>query len=198
MAINFPTTGLTPNVTTYYYNGRTWVWTGTTWDSVGTVQGTQGAQGLQGYGYQQAQGLQGPQGPQGPQGIQGVQSPQGIQGVQGLQGITGFPPSASVTTQSGTSYTFASGDTGNFVGFTNSSSAITATLPVSVFSAGQVINIQQQNTQPVTTVGASNVTLTSTGQTTNSPVKRQQYSSATIICLVGGSTPTFTVIGDIV
>jgi len=178
------------------------------------IQGTQGIQGLQGQqglqgtqgiqspqGIQGTQGLQGPQGLQGIQGIQGLQSPQGVQGLQGpqgIQGITGLPPSASISYVPGVTYTFASTDAGNFVLFSYSSSAITATLPASVFSAGQVINIQQQNIQPVTIVGATNVTITSTGQTTNSPVTRQQYSSATIVCITGGATPTFTVIGDIV
>ena len=54
MAISFPTTGLTPNVTTYTYSGRTWLWTGTVWQSVGTVTGAQGLQGVQG-----VQGIQG-------------------------------------------------------------------------------------------------------------------------------------------
>ena len=45
MAISFPTTGLTPNVTTYTFSSRTWIWTGTVWQSVGTVTGAQGTQG---------------------------------------------------------------------------------------------------------------------------------------------------------
>jgi hypothetical protein len=48
MPIDFPTTGLTPDVTTYTYSGRTWIWTGTVWQSVGTAQGVQGVQGVQG------------------------------------------------------------------------------------------------------------------------------------------------------
>ena len=48
MAISFPTTGLTPNVTTYTYSGHTWLWTGTVWQSVGTTTGAQGVQGVQG------------------------------------------------------------------------------------------------------------------------------------------------------
>jgi hypothetical protein len=52
MPANFPTTGLTPNVTTYTYSGRTWLWTGTAWKSQGTIQGIIGATG--------AQGIQGP------------------------------------------------------------------------------------------------------------------------------------------
>lgn len=57
MPFNFPTTGLVANVTTYSYSGRTWIWNGSAWNSVGTVQGTQGTTGAQGI-----QGLQGTQG----------------------------------------------------------------------------------------------------------------------------------------
>ena len=60
MPISFPTTGLTPNVTTYTYDGLTWIWTGAVWQSVGTAQGVQGAQGTTG-----TQGVQGTQGTQG-------------------------------------------------------------------------------------------------------------------------------------
>ena len=45
MAIAFPTTGLTAGVTLYSYSGRTWLWTGTVWQSVGTVSGATGATG---------------------------------------------------------------------------------------------------------------------------------------------------------
>ena len=38
----------------YTFSGRTWIWTGSVWQSVGTAQGLTGAQGIQGI-----QGLQG-------------------------------------------------------------------------------------------------------------------------------------------
>jgi hypothetical protein len=69
MPITFPTTGLTPNVTTYTYSGLTWLWTGSVWQSVGSVS------------------VQGTQGIQGPQGTQSVQGTQGIQGLTGTAGI---------------------------------------------------------------------------------------------------------------
>ena len=76
MPINFPTTELTPNVTTYTYNGLTWIWTGSVWQSVGSVsvQGTQGTQGIQG-AQSTIQGIQGLQGSAGTSGIGGANSP---------------------------------------------------------------------------------------------------------------------------
>jgi len=81
MPINFPTSGLVANVTTYSFNGLTWIWTGYVWQSVGSVavQGTQGAQG-----------------------IQGAQSTiQGIQGIQGLTGTAGVGSATSPMTLTG-------------------------------------------------------------------------------------------------
>lgn len=46
MPINFPTTGLVPNVTTYSYAGKSWKWNGSVWESIGSVQGIAGAQGF--------------------------------------------------------------------------------------------------------------------------------------------------------
>jgi hypothetical protein len=93
MAISFPSTGLVPNVTTYTYSNKTWLWTGAAWKAVLTYpsQGIQGSQGFQ--GIQGPQGLQGTFGLQGTQGIsvQGSQGPQGIQGAVGIQGpLTGI------------------------------------------------------------------------------------------------------------
>jgi hypothetical protein len=73
MALSFPTVGLTPDVTTYTYQGHTWIWTGVVWNSVGTVQGTQGAQGTTGV-----------------QGTTGLQGSTGAQGTTGAQGATGL------------------------------------------------------------------------------------------------------------
>ena len=92
MPINFPTTGLTPGVTTYSQSGLTWVWTGSVWQSVGSasVQGSQGVQGIQGFnGIQGVPGEAGGTGPEGPQGLTGGF---GIQGIQGVQGTFGTSP----------------------------------------------------------------------------------------------------------
>lgn len=81
MPISFPTTGLTPGVTTYTYSGLTWLWTGDVWQSVGTVQGVNGAQGTD--------------------GIQGLQGTQGIQGSTPL--LSGVTPAAVGTASPGIS-----------------------------------------------------------------------------------------------
>ena len=77
-------------------NGIGWRWNGSTWNSVGAIQGPQGVQGIQGAqgdsGVQGIQGLTGPQGvagPVGPQGIQGIAGPTGPQGAQGPAGVNG-------------------------------------------------------------------------------------------------------------
>jgi hypothetical protein len=36
MPLNFPTTGLTANITTYTFSGNTWIWNGYAWDTVVT------------------------------------------------------------------------------------------------------------------------------------------------------------------
>ena len=90
MAISFPTTGLTAGVTLYSYSGRTWLWTGTVWQSVGTVSGSQGTTGST-----------------GPQGATG-QSIQGATG-QSIQGTAGSAATVAVgTTTTGAAATSAS------------------------------------------------------------------------------------------
>ena len=120
---------------------------------------------------------------------------QGTQGTQGLQGTIG-QSSLTINAQTGTSYTLATGDVGNLVTASNAS-AITVTIPPSIFTVGQIINIQQIGAGQVTFSQGSGVTITSTGATASAPKLRVQYSAATVICTVGGATPSFTIIGDI-
>jgi len=87
MPLNFPSTGLTANQTTYSFSGNTWIWNGYAWDSVST--GGTGATGPQG-----ATGIQGPTGATGPQGATGIQGPTGATGPVGdyvstFNGLTG-------------------------------------------------------------------------------------------------------------
>jgi hypothetical protein len=62
----------------YLVQGDLYVWNGTSWEDVGTIQGPQGTQGtsgpqgltgIQGFGFAQAQGTTGLQGTTGAQGI---------------------------------------------------------------------------------------------------------------------------------
>jgi hypothetical protein len=103
----------------------------------------------------------------------------------------------ALNAQTGTSYTLVLADASSKWVTLSNASAITLTLPPSVFSVGDQINIQQIGAGQVTLAQGASVTITSTGATASAPKLRAQYSSATIICLVGGSTPTFTVVGDI-
>ena len=79
----------------------------------------------------------------------------------------------------------------------NLGSALNLTLPPSVFSANDQINIAQYGAGQVTFVAGSGVTIISGGATSASPKLRAQYSVATAICTVGGATPTFLIVGDI-
>ena len=96
--------------------------------------------------------------------------------------------------QTGTTYTLVLADASSKWVTLSNASAITLTVPPSVFSAGDSINIQQIGAGQVTLSQGSGVTITSTGATSTAPKLRAQYSSATIICTASN---TFTVVGDI-
>jgi len=187
------------------------------------LQGTQGTQGLQGtqgvqghYGVQGTQGIQGTQGTQGIQGTQGMQGTQGSQGIQGIQGLQGGgfnqlqglqgPQGIQGSLGSGllvgiqgvgtTTYTLQASDTNKLVTLNNSSS-ITVTLPPSVFNQYDQIHVQQIGTGQTTFSAGSGVTITSPAAVVAAPKLRAQYSGASVICTVGGATPSFTVLGDI-
>ena len=157
------------------------------------AQGTTGTQGAIG-----TQGLQGVTGAQGQVGQQGVTGTQGLTGTQGIQGTIGNAGGgiAGFNAQTGTTYTLVAGDVNKLVTASNTG-GITVTIPISVFSANDVINVQQINTGQVTFAAASGATVTSNGATPAAPKLRTQYSACSIICSVGGATPSFTVIGDI-
>jgi hypothetical protein len=95
--------------------------------------------------------------------------------------------------QTGTSYSLVASDQDKLVTLSNAA-AITLTVPLSVFSAGQLINIQQIGAGQVTLAAAVGVTITSTGATSAAPKLRAQFSAATIVCTAAN---TFTVVGDI-
>jgi hypothetical protein len=95
--------------------------------------------------------------------------------------------------QSGTSYTLVGGDLGKWVTSSNGS-AVTITVPPSVFVAGNTINVQQTGAGQVTFSQGSGVTITSTGATASAPKLRAQYSACTIICVASNQ---FTIVGDL-
>ena len=105
----------------------------------------------------------------------------------------GAAPALTFNAPTGTSYTLQASDAGALVTLSNSG-AITLTVPPSVFTAGQVIDIQQIAAGQVTLAAGSGVTITSTGATAAAPKTRVQYSGASIVCTASN---TFTVFGDI-
>ena len=97
--------------------------------------------------------------------------------------------------ETGTTYTLVAGNLNQLVTL-NNASPITLTVPPSVFSAGDVINIAQIGAGQVTLAQGAGVTISSTGSGTggNAPKLRAKFSAASIICTASN---TFLVVGDI-
>ena len=116
-------------------------------------------------------------------------------------GLTGGAASGAVNlslllnfnAQTGTTYTLVAGDLNKLVTSSNAS-AVVITVPPSVFSAGQQINVQSIGVGLTSFAQGSGVTITSTGATATAPILRARYSAATIICTASN---VFTIIGDL-
>jgi hypothetical protein len=127
--------------------------------------------------------------------VVGPTGPTGPTGTTGSTGSTGPAGGgiAAINAQTGTTYTLVAGDLNDLVTLSNAG-AITLTVPPSVFSANDVINIAQIGAGQVTFAQGAGVTITSTGATATAPKLRVQYSSASVICTASN---TFLVVGDI-
>jgi hypothetical protein len=99
----------------------------------------------------------------------------------------------SFNAQTGTTYTLVASDSAKLV-TTSNASAVTVTVPPSVFTTGNQINVQSIGVGLTTFAAGAGVTITSTGATAAAPILRARYSACTIICT--GSN-TFTIIGDL-
>jgi uncharacterized protein YndB with AHSA1/START domain len=114
--------------------------------------------------------------------------------------ITGVTAGTTVATtlgfnaQTGTTYTLVLADAANKLVTLNNAAAITVTIPPSIFSAGQQVNLQSIGAGLTTFAAGAGVTITSTGASAAAPILRAQYSGATVICV---ASDTFTVIGDL-
>lgn len=103
----------------------------------------------------------------------------------------------AIDPKTGTTYTFVLSDANNELITANNASAQTYTIPLNssvAFPIGCQINVIQIGAGQVTFVGASGVTVASTGATSASPKLRAQYSSATLVKV---GTDSWYVIGDI-
>lgn len=104
-----------------------------------------------------------------------------------------LPKLLTFNAQTGTTYTLVAGDADKLV-TTSNASAITVTIPPSVYSAGQQINVQSIGVGLTSFAAGAGVTITSTGAAPTAPILRTRYSACTIICTASN---TFTVIGDL-
>jgi hypothetical protein len=100
----------------------------------------------------------------------------------------------ALNAQTGTTYTLVAADASYKLVTASNAAAITITVPPSVFTAGDVINLQQIGAGQVTFAQGAGVTITSTGATATAPKLRAQYSACSVICTASN---TFTVIGDL-
>jgi hypothetical protein len=103
------------------------------------------------------------------------------------------PKLLTFNAQTGTTYTLQASDALALVTASNGS-PITVTVPPSVFSAGQQINLQQIGLGQVTFAAGSGVTITSAGASVAAPKITKQYGAATIICTASN---VFTIIGGL-
>lgn len=116
-------------------------------------------------------------------------------------GLTGGAASGAVdlslllnfNAQTGTTYTLVATDLNKLV-TTSNASAVTVTVPPSVFSAGQQINVQSIGVGLTSFAQGAGVTITSTGATATAPILRARYSACTIICTASN---VFTIVGDL-
>jgi hypothetical protein len=102
--------------------------------------------------------------------------------------------SLSFNAQTGTTYTLVIGDAAGKLVTSSNASAVTITVPPSVFSAGQVINVQSIGVGLTSFAQGAGVTITSTGATSSAPTLRARYSACSIICTASN---VFTIIGDL-
>ena len=119
----------------------------------------------------------------------------GLAATQTLTNKTLTAPKVNLSfnAQTGTTYTLVAADSGKLV-TTSNASAITVTIPPSVFAAGEQINVQSIGAGLTTFAQGAGVTITSNGATSAAPVLRAQNSACTIVCTASN---TFTVIGDL-
>lgn len=96
--------------------------------------------------------------------------------------------------QTGTTYTLVSADADNKLVTTSNASAVTVTVPPSVFTVGQQINVASIGVGLTSFAQGAGVTITSTGATATAPILRARYSAATVICTASN---TFLIVGDL-
>jgi hypothetical protein len=117
-----------------------------------------------------------------------------LTGTQTLTNKTLTTPVVTIAFNAQTAaYTLVASDASKLVTVSDTVSR-TVTIPPSVFSAGQIINVQRIGSGAVPFAAGVGVTITSTGATSAAPTLRAQFSAASIICTASN---VFTILGDI-
>jgi ATP-dependent protease HslVU (ClpYQ) peptidase subunit len=109
-------------------------------------------------------------------------------------GTTSASAALVLNAQTGTTYTLVAADAENKLVTTSNASAVTVTVPPSVFTVGQQINVASIGVGLTSFAQGAGVTITSTGATAAAPILRAQYSAGTVICT---ATDTFLIVGDL-
>ena len=100
----------------------------------------------------------------------------------------------TLNAQTGTTYSLVIADATYKLVTCSNATAITVTVPPSLFAIGDTINVQQIGAGQVTFAQGAGVTITSTGATSTAPNLRAQFSACTVICTASN---TFTIVGDL-
>jgi hypothetical protein len=182
-------------------DGNGYVWSGTTWNSTGPIQGPQGVTGPTGpqgnIGDTGSQGSTGSQGPTGPQGTLGATGPTGPQGTLGATGPTGPQGTLGATGPTGPQGTLgATGPTGPAGSGTVTS--VAATVPSFLSVSGSPITtsgtlaISLSGTAlPVINGGTGQTTYTNgqllIGNTTGNTLTRATLTAGTGISITNGT-----------
>jgi hypothetical protein len=123
----------------------------------------------------------------------GFQGSQGVQSTQGVQGsiLTNVPQNSKTT-----SYTLLASDVGKHVS-TNAGVIV----PISTFFPGDTITIYNNSSADITISKQSgqeaNITMYLAGTATNTTNRTlAQRGLCTLLCIVGGSIPTFVIAGS--
>ena len=109
-------------------------------------------------------------------------------------GTTSASAALVLNAQTGTTYTLVAADAENKLVTTSNASAVTVTVPPSVFTVGQQINVASIGVGLTSFAQGAGVTITSTGATAAAPILRAQYSAGTVICT---ATDTFLIVGEL-
>ncbi len=104
-----------------------------------------------------------------------------------------LPKVISFNAQTGTTYTLVAADATKLVSASNAS-PITVTVPPSVFSVGQYVDLYQLGVGQVTFAQGAGVTIRSAGAVSTAPKITRQFGAVTIICTASNE---FLIVGGI-